>query len=261
MFDKLKECHKKAHTLICVGALFLVILSVFFVFKIRNVAREFGYIGRAPLSQYTVNIDGEGKVSGKPDVAMINLGVQSDAKTVKEAQNDNTKKMNDIIKAIKGMGVKDEDLQTTNYNIYPKYDYNQVRGTSDITGYTVSQSATVKVRDLDKTGDILSKAGELGANQVGGVQFTIDNPESLKAQARQKAIDNAKAKADELFKKLGVSPGRIVSFNEYTAGTGGPIYYAKEMATGMGGGVAPSPDIQSGSLDVVVNVSLVFEIK
>ena len=261
MFDKLKECHQKMCILGILAAVFLIVLSVFFIFKTRNASREYGYIGRAPLNQYTVTIDAEGKVSGKPDVAVINLGVQSESATVKVAQGDNTKKMDNIIKAIKDNGVKDEDIQTTNYSIYPKYSYDQNRGTSNITGYTVSQSVTVKVRDLDKTGTILAKAGDLGANTVGGVQFTIDNPDALKAEARQKAIDNAKAKADELFKKLGVGAGRIVSFNEYSAGTGGPVYYKEAM--GMGGAAMDSaaPSIQSGSLDVVVNVTLVFEIK
>lgn len=249
------------HILACLAAIFVISLSVFVIFKTRNAAREYGYIGRAPLTQYTVNIDGEGKVSGKPDVAVISLGVQSEAKTVKSAQDDNTKKMNAIVKAVKDMGVKADDIQTTNYNIYPKYNYERTTGASNIIGYTVSQSVTIKARDLDKTGDILGKAGDLGANQVGGVQFTIDNPEALKAQAREKAIENAKKKADELFKKLGVSPGRIVSFNEYSNGE--PIYYkSSSEGYGIGGGApAAAPDIQSGSLDVVVNVSLVFEIK
>lgn len=258
MFDKLNEC-KCGRLVKPLVAILLLVLAVFVIFKTRNLSREYGYIGRAPLTQYTVSIDGEGKISGKPDVAVINMGVQSDAKTVKASQDDNTKKMNDIIKAIKDMGVKDADVQTANYNIYPKYSYDKNTGASDIIGYTVSQSVTVKVRDLDKTGDILSKAGELGANTVGGVQFTIDNPEALKGEAREKAIDNAKKKAAELFKKLGVSPGRIVSFSEY--GSGGPVYYKAYESMGMGGGGAPAPSIESGNLDVVVNVSLTFEIK
>lgn len=258
MFDKLKECHKKAHILGGLAAVLLIVVSLFFIFKIRNVSREYGYIGRAPLTQYTITIDGEGKVASAPDVAVVSLGVQSDAKTVKASQGDNSQRMNDIVKAVKGMGVKDADIQTTNYNIYPKYSYNKDTGISDIVGYTVSQSVTVKVRDLDKVGGILFKAGELGANQVGGVNFTVDNPENLKVQAREKAIDNAKTKANVLFDKLGLKPGRIVSFSEYSGGNP-PIYL--EKAYGVGGGAAPAPSIETGSLDVVVNVSLTFEIK
>ncbi len=259
MFDKLKECHKKMHVLACLVGIFVIILAIFFVFKIRNAAREYGYIGRAPLTQYTITIDGEGKVTATPDVAVISLGVQSDAKTVKAAQGDNSQKMNDIVKSVKSAGVKDADVQTTNYNIYPKYSYNQNRGTSDIVGYTVSQSVTVKVRNLDSVGGILFKAGELGANQVGGVQFTVDNPENLKVQAREKAIENARTKANVLFDKLGLKPGRIVSYNESGPGSVYPVYM-KEASYGIGGG-APAPSIETGSLDITVGVSLTFEIK
>lgn len=258
MFDKMKD-YKCGHRLVKpLLAILLLALSMLVIFKIRNVAREYGYIGRAPLSQYTITIDGEGKVTATPDVAVVSMGVQSDAATVKAAQADNSKKMNDIVAAIKNAGVKDADIQTTNYNIYPKYSYDKNTGTSNIMGYTVSQSVTVKVRNLDSVGGILFKAGELGANQVGGVQFTVDNPENLKVQAREKAIDNARTKANVLFDKLGLRPGRIVSFSE--SGPASPPIYMKEAAYGIGGG-APETNIQSGNLDVVVDVSLTFEIK
>ncbi len=247
------------HILACLAGVFVIILSLFFIFKIKNVAREYGYIGRAPLTQYTITIDGEGKVTATPDVAVVSLGVQSDAKTVKAAQGDNSKKMNDIVSAVKATSVKDADIQTTPYNIYPKYNYDKNTGASNIVGYTVSQSVTVKVRNLDSVGGILFKAGELGANQVGGVQFTVDNPENLKVQAREKAIENARTKANVLFDKLGLKPGRIVSYNESGPGSVYPVYM-KEAAYGMGGG-APAPSIETGSLDITVDVSLTFEIK
>lgn len=263
MFDKLEECKCPGkHLLKILAASLFLILSVFFIFKIRNVAREYGYIGRAPLSQYTITISGEGKATATPDVATASLGVQTDGKLVKDAQTENNNKMNAITKAIKDLGVEAKDIKTENYSVYPKYDYNRETGASNIVGYTVSQSVSVKIRDLDKVGAILAKAGELGANTVGGVQFTVDDPEKIKSEARQKAIDNAKAKADVLFKNLGVQVGRIVSFDEYGAGGIMPMY--AEKAYGMGGGSdapIPAPNIQPGSLDIVSNVNLTFEIK
>ena len=247
------------HVLWCLGAILIAVLAVFIIFKTRNVMREYGYIGRAPLSQYTITVSGEGKETGTPDVAVIDLGVTSEATTVKSAQDDNSKKMNAITTAVKALGVKDADIQTTNYNIYPKYSYDSKSGISNIIGYTVSQSIKIKARDLDKTGTIISKAGELGANQVSGVQFSIDDSESLKSSAREEAIDNAKSKAEDLFKKLGVKAGRIISFTEYSLDGS---YYPKyaESSYGLGGGGA-TPSIESGSLDITVDVSLTFEIK
>lgn len=239
-------------------AILLLATSVFIIFKTRNVIRQYGYIGRAPLSQYTVTISGEGKVSGTPDIAKVSLGVTSEAKTVKLAQDNNTRKMNAIIAAVKALGVSDKDIQTANYSIYPKYSYDRKSGTSSIVGYTVSQSIAIKVRKLDNVGSIISKAGELGANQVGGIQFTIDDTESLKEKAREAAIDNANKKAKVLFKKLGVKAGRIVSFDESAPGAY-PVY-AETYAKGIGGGAA-APTIEKGSLDITVNVNLTFEIK
>ena len=259
MFDKLKECHKRIHILWFLVAAFVMVLVVFLVFETRNAIRRYGYIGRAPLTQYTITINGEGKVSGTPDIAIISLGVTSEAKTVKSAQDDNTKKMSAIIKAVKDLNVKDADVQTANYNIYPKYSYDSVKGTSNIVGYTVSQSITVKVRNLDDVGTIISKAGALGANQVGGIQFTIDNPENLKDKAREAAIENANEKAKTLFKKLGITQGRIVSFSEYSP-TSDMYRYGSSYADGLGG-AAPAPTVEAGSLDIAVNVSLTFEIK
>jgi len=259
MFDKLKQ-HCQAHrgkAKMILITLLLSVVVIFMIFETRNVIRRYGYIGRAPLSQYTVTISGEGKETGAPDVAIVDLGVTSEATTVKSAQADNTKKMNDIIKAVKDLKVKDADIQTTNYNIYPKYSYESKTGVSSIVGYTVSQSVRIKVRNLDDTGTIISKAGELGANQVSGVQFTLDDSEKLKSQAREKAIDNAKSKADDLFKKLGVKVGRIVSFSEYSSDGS----YPKYAEYGVGGGGSVTPSIQTGSLDITINVSLTFEIK
>lgn len=259
IFEKFKECHKKMHILWCLGAILLAVLVAFMIFETRNAIRRYGYIGRAPLTQYTITINGEGKETGTPDVAEISLGVTSEAKTVKSAQDDNTKKMNAIIKAIKDLKVKDADIQTANYSIYPNYSYDNIRGSSAIIGYTVSQSVAVKIRNLDDVGTIIADAGELGANQVGGVQFKIDDSESLKAAAREEAIADAKAKAAALFKELGVSAGRIVSFSEYGSGD---IYYSKAYEEyGIGGGALSAPSIETGSFDVTVDVSLTYEIK
>jgi hypothetical protein len=262
MFDQLKECHRKMHFLGCFAAVFLIALSVFVIFKTRNVMREYGYIGRAPLTQYTITISGEGKVTAAPDVAMVSVGVQTEKKLVKDAQTENNNKMNAITKAIKDLGIEAKDIKTENYSVYPKYDYSRVTGQSNIVGYTVSQSVSVKIRDLDKVGSVLAKAGELGANTVGGVNFTVDDPEKLQSEARQKAIDNAKEKAGILFKNLGVTVGRIVSFDEYGNRGIMPIYAKEAYGIGGGGDVAiPAPDIQPGTTEIISNVNLTFEIK
>ncbi|HEU0050613.1 MAG TPA: SIMPL domain-containing protein, partial [Patescibacteria group bacterium] len=178
---------------------------------------------------------------------------------VKTAQTQNTDKVNAIIKAVKALGVSDADVQTSNYSINPKFDWNN--GKQTLLGYSVTQTVTVKIRDLSKVGEILAKAGELGANQVNGVNFSIDDPSKIQQEARKKAIDDAREKADELASSLGLHVVRVVNFSEMGNNPIPIMPYAKSVALGMGGGAAPAPDIQSGSLDVTSNVSITFEIQ
>lgn len=244
-------------TLIIFFSLLSAVLTVFVGLKAWNAYAEHYRIGIAVRDRDTISVAGEGKVKTTPDIARISLGVQTDADTVKEAQAENTKKMNAIIEAVKKLGVAKEDIATENYSIYPKIDWKE--GKQNIIGYTVSQSASVKVRDLDKMGDVLAKAGELGVNQVGGIDFTIDNPTSLQAAARLKAIEDARSKAEVLAKQLGLTLVKVVSFSESSGGMPLP-YYAKNAMEGMGGDRS-APTIEPGQREVVSNVSVTFEVR
>jgi uncharacterized protein YggE len=165
--------------------------------------------------------------------------------------------MNTIIEKLKSMGVAKDDIQTSSYNIWPQYDY--TNGVQVQRGFMVSQSVDVKIRKLDSVGDILATAGTLGANQVGGVNFTIDDPERVRQEARLKALDAAKAKAAALADAAGVKLGKIVNFSESVSGGNQPtLFYAKDASAGMGG--APAPSVEPGSQDVVVSVTVNYEI-
>jgi uncharacterized protein YggE len=177
---------------------------------------------------------------------------------VPKVQDTNAAKVNGIIAAMKTMGIAEADLQTSNYSIQPKYQYTD--GNQTIVGYSVSQSFNIKVRDLTKVGTVISKAGELGANQVNGVTFTIDDPTGLELQARAKAIENARSKANELAKAMGVDIVSIVTFSESSNTPNQPIFAYRDMATAEPM-AKTAPDIQPGSLDVSSNVSVTFEIR
>ncbi|KKT25142.1 MAG: hypothetical protein UW11_C0034G0010 [Parcubacteria group bacterium GW2011_GWA2_43_9b] len=216
---------------------------------------ETRYAGQAAQFKNTISVSGEGKVVAKPDIGQVSLSVISDATTVAAAQKDNTDKMNKVIGAMKDFGIKEEDLKTTSYNVMPRYQY--TLGRSDIIGYEISQTMDVKIRDLTKVGDILGKAATTGANQVGSLTFTFDDPEKLNAEARQKAIDNAKQKAKDLAENLGVALGKVVSFSESFAGQPIPMYDSDALGKG-GGGVVPQ--IQTGQNEIDINVNISYEI-
>ena len=232
-------------------------LTVYVGIKAWNAYAEHYKIGIAARDRDVITVSGEGKVKTTPDIARVNLGVQTDAVSVKTAQADNTKKMNAIIEAVKALGAAKEDIATENYSVYPKLEWKD--GVSSIVGYTVSQNVSVKVRDLDKVGDILTKAGELGANQIGGIDFTLDDPKSLQAEARQKAIDDARSKAEALAKQLGLTIVKVVSFSESFGGPPPMPYLAKEA--GALDLAAAAPTIEPGQQEVISGVNVTFEVR
>lgn len=249
------ERHSWCAPLYVLGGFLLLTLIFFVSVKTNQAYEQTKRIGRADVPQPTIAISGEGKVTAVPDVARISVGLLTEGRDIAALQRQNTDKMNKLIDAMKALGVADKDIQTTNYSIYPKYDYTD--GRSVLSGYTVNQNATVKVRDLSKVGAIFAKVGEIGANQVSGPDFTIDNPTALQDQARLEAIADAQQKAETLARSLGVRLGRVVGFSE--SGNGGPVPMY-DFARGIGGAEAAAPKIEAGELDISSDVSLLFEI-
>lgn len=243
--------------------LFTLLLAILMVYGIvwlagqmRNDWKKFQYIGKADVRD-SMSVDGEGKVIGVPDVAVVDLGVMTEGKEVLSAQTDNAKKMNNMINKLKGFGMEAKDIQTVNYSISPQYDW--TNGKQLLRGYQVSQNLRVKIRDLTKISAVLQVAGEVGVNQISGVTFSIDDPDALRQQAREKAIADANRKAVYLSKATGMKLSKVISVNEYTPET---PYAFKSYAEGLGGGsvAAPAPQVESGSLEVKINLNVTYEI-
>ncbi|MBI5254179.1 SIMPL domain-containing protein [Candidatus Falkowbacteria bacterium] len=238
-------------------AILAICLSVFLVLEARNLIKAYNYIGKSEQTPNVVTISAEGKVTAVPNVATVQIGTTTLRPTVADAQAENTKKMNDIIAAVKKEGIADKDIKTSDYSIYPQYDWNGNKNV--LSGYNVNQTLTLKIRDTKKINAILKLAGEKGANSISNLNFEIDDQDALKEQAREKAIVNAKEKAEKLAKSLGVKLDKIISFSE---STDVPIYsgYSKYAeGAGIGGGGA-SPNIQTGENEIKVFVNITYEI-
>lgn len=236
-------------------------ILVFFVSQIMLQSRAIDV-----QDQNQITVSGEGKVYVKPDVALINLGVLTQAETVADATEAGVEKMNDVIEAVKAMGVETKDIQTTNYNLTPNYESAPViysvpyRGTSSvIIGYTLSQTAEIKIRDFTKIGYVLSDATEAGANVVGNLQFTIDNPEQFKQEARAKAIVQAKANAENLERESGIKMGKLINvYENYYP------YSTYNKSVGLGGATieaVPASVIEPGQQEINVTVNLTYRVK
>lgn len=209
------------------------------------------------------SVVGSGTVYAKADIANIEVGLRTGAKkTAAEATADSTNKMNVIVAELKKLGIEDKDIKTSNYNLSPVYNYTNTRG-QELVGYEVTQNMTLKIRDLTKIGDVIAKTTEKGANQIGNINFTIDDEFALKNQARELAIQKAQEKAALIAKQSGMKLGEVKSVYE-NADAAQPVMYnysnAKlEMASDQAAG--SSPNIQSGQNEIKVEVTLVYEVK
>ena len=235
--------------LIWVGTATLVLLSFFLVAKTKQVLNT-------ATTTNTVSFSGEGKVLAKPDVAVTFLSMVTEATTSKEAQDENSKKSNQVVEFLENADIDEKDIKTTSYNISPIYNYSRLRE-PEITGYRVNQSLEVKIRDLDKASEIIDGVVAAGVNQVGNLSFQIDDPEKLQSQAREMAIKDAKNNAGELKKQLGIKLGRIINFSENTGGYI-PLPIRSFDEAGIGGG---GPSLPTGENEIIVNVTLTYQIK
>lgn len=238
-------------------SILILFLSIYLVALTRNAFATYDYIGRSDQQIYTISINGTGEVTATPDIAEITLGVTTERNDVGQAQQENTDKMNKIIAELKNLGIAQEDIKTVNYSIYPSYDYSQ--NGRRLLGYVVDQSVRVKIRDLESISEVVAFAGTSGANNVSGLNFTIDDPENLKQEAREKALANAKEKAEKLAEIAGVKLGKLVSFHENDQGYPEFRAYALDSAMGLGGG-GDAPTFEPGSQDIVINVSVTYEV-
>jgi len=210
-------------------------------------------------SNFQITVSGEGKVYAKPDVAIVDLGVTTQGNTTAEVIKNNTDKMNAVIQAVKDSGVDEKDILSTAYNLSPLYNYTEAAGRI-FQGYVLNQNIEVKIRDFAKIGDILSKATAKGANLANNLQFTIDNQEQFKQEARAKAIAQAKANAENLSKESGIKLGKLINvYENYIY----PMAYSK--AAGIGGGgsdsAVPVPTIQPGQQEINITINLTYQIR
>ncbi len=237
--------------------LFIITLIISTVIDMRD---------KMKTSENTITVSDSGVIYAKPDLGLITVAVVTEARIVTEAMTENTKRMNTIISGLKEQGVEEKDLQTISFNIQPRYEWREAshlhpQGQRVLVGYEVIQNLQVKIRNLEKIGSLIQIATDGGANQISDLQLTIDNPDALRAKAREKAINEAKNKAEELAKQLGVRLVRISSFSE----SGVTPFYVQDsrkeaapMVEIMGGEVV---QIEGGENRIEVTVHLTYQIR
>jgi hypothetical protein len=248
------------------GALLLLAMAI-------SELKGFAFIGHGDEIKATISVSGDGKAFAAPDISTVSFSVASEALKAADARKQTDDKVKAILAFIKESGVVDKDIKTTGYSLYPKYEWRETRivcitypcpqppGKQVLLGYEVSQTIEVKIRKIDDTGTIVGGIGDKGATNMDGPQFTVENPDAVKAEARKEAITKAQAKAQLLAEDLGVTLVRIVSFSE----DGNNIAYGrggaeKAMAFDMMAQAAPA-EVPVGENTFASNVTIVYEIR
>src|SRR3990167_3140120 len=236
--------------------IFFASLFVFlFVVKIFDISYPVQITNTSKSTEFSVV--GEGKVEVVPDVAYVDLGITvNNAATVESAQSQIDKTNNAIIEAMTKLNIPKKNIKTSNYSIFPSYRYDE--GADTITGYSGNVTITIKTNDIQSVSQIIQSATAAGANQVQNTRFEVEDPGKYRADARNKAIENAKKQAQDLASSLGIKLGRVVNIVEYSPGGGGIVpVYSKDSAMGLGGGGEPS--LEPGSQNITSVVTLYFE--
>jgi uncharacterized protein YggE len=202
-----------------------------------------------------ISVSGQGEASGAPDLATVSLGVEAFRDTVQAAREDAAAAMSQVIAVLRDRGIEERDIQTSFFNIYPRYD----RDGQNITGYQVSNQVTVKIRDLNAVGSIIDEVVAAGGNltRFQGVSFSIENPKPLEEEARAAAVADLTAKANQLANLTGVQLGSLVSISE-SGGFPHPMPAAERAFFAQD--TASLTPIVPGEVDVIITLEATFAI-
>ncbi len=214
-----------------------------------------------PALPRTITVVGEGKVNIKPDIAQINIGIEIVGDTVQEASSQAADTMDAVLATLTSQGIDQKDIQTSGYNVWVERPYGPEGPTGDAL-YHVNNTVSVIIRDLDTVGTILDAAIEAGANSIYGVTFNVADPSKLMSEGREKAVADARSKAEELAQLNNVTVGEVISISEVVGGAGG--YYAGgfrglPVVEGVGGGDAGP--ISPGELEMQVQLQITYGIQ
>jgi uncharacterized protein YggE len=209
----------------------------------------------APLR--TVTVTAEGTASGTPDTAVVQLGVQTQAPSAKDALEQANQKAAQLLDALKFGGVKPDDITTTNVFVYPQYGTNGQK----ITGYQAGNSVSATIRDVTKAGTIIDAAAGVVGDQITlqGVSFNIDDTGKLRQAARDDAVVHAKSQADQLAAATGLKVGKVVSIVE-GAVPNIPLVYAAAGAPATTAADSMPVPLQPGQQELNLSVTVVYEL-
>jgi uncharacterized protein YggE len=209
----------------------------------------------------TITVTAEGKTTATPDLAEVSFSVVSQGQNPQTLSQNNTDKMNAVLQFVSSENIASSDIATTAYDLEPNYQYDKDTQTNFITGYTLTQTVTLKVHDLSNVATVLGGLAPLGVNQIGGVNFTFNDSDNLLGTARADAIGKAQAQAEAMASEAGATLGGVVNISE--DGVFPQPVRVYNMAEGSAAApmAASTPDIEPGSQDITDNVTITYALR
>jgi uncharacterized protein len=204
-----------------------------------------------------ISVIGEASLSVPPDLAQIDAGAASDGKTARDAAEANNAAMTKMLAALKNAGIEEKDYQTSRLSLQPLYAPNRTGPPSSITGYRASNRVAIKLRDVTKVASVIDALVGAGANDIGNISFTVSQASAMLDQAREKALADARHKAEIYARAAGVTLGAPLSIAEEGAQT--PVFRAKTAAAASP--MTTSTPIAQGEETLSVAVSVIWAIK
>ena len=231
------------------------------------VATDDGDSDATTASSSGIWVTGQASVNAEPDLVLLTVGVETTGETVAEARAEAAAAMDAVVEAVKAHGLEDKDIQTQSFNIWPQYEYPEVISGEMTTrkqvlvGYTVSNLARIKVRNVDGVGAVIDGAAEAGgdATRIHGIDFTIEDPKPFMTQLREEAVADAMAKAEHLASLAGVELGELVFLGE--AGAYPPSGSGFPEAALMARADSFSTSISGGELELRLSVQATYSIR
>jgi uncharacterized protein YggE len=202
----------------------------------------------------SIQIAGTGSVQAKPDLAVVNIGVTTANEDARKALSDNSAAAARIIAELRKAGVAPADIQTQTVSVYPEY--KQTKDGSPLPQtFRVSNTVEVKVRDLDKLGEVLAKAADAGSNQIGGLRFTFADPEPMRREAMKRAVADARGKAEVLAEAAGVKLGPVQFITDQTISGPIPVTRARSISASLA-----SVPVEAGEESVGAQVTILWSL-
>lgn len=230
----------------------ILCLAVFFAFTPMPLNAQ----PETKVPVRTIRLDAMGTVKARPDTAQIPLGVVSEAESARAALDQNNEAMTRIIAGLKDSKIADTDIQTVDFSVRPRYEISKEGKTPVLNGYRVVNSVRITVRDLEKLGEILEKVVSLGSNEMGGISFSVGETAKLLDEARTRAVENARHKAELYANAAGAALGRVLTIDEQNITTWRPQNFAAARVDAKAGDVP----VQPGESELQVSISVLWEL-